>query len=136
MLARAKEGRIVLWLRVEFGDGDHRRRRLFIFEVSVGIYTVLLVGLSIFLFMINSAADQIQNLITSQNSAALTLWSNIDEYKHYLAIDPKANAEATLPPGFVADLVNFSRTNATILETLYRLSYQGVRVLQENHGAA
>jgi hypothetical protein len=108
------------------GDGDHRRRRLFIFEVSVGIYTVLLVGLSIFLFMINSAADQIENLITSQNSAALTLWSNIDEYKHYLAIDPKANAEATLPPGFVADLVNFSRTNATILETLYRLSYQGV----------
>lgn len=61
------------------GDGDHRRRRLFIFEVSVGIYTVLLVGLSIFLFMINSAADQIENLITSQNSAALTLWSNIDD---------------------------------------------------------
>jgi len=89
-------------------------------EWTVGIAAAALVLLSIVMFMMNSTADNVSNLITTQNDAALKLWVNLDYYQHHRTTTEPA--DTTLPPGLFASLVEFSRANASIMKAVHRLS--------------
>ena len=71
---------------------------------------------SIVVFLLDSASEQVNTLLTSQNAAALKLWNNLDYYEHY-----KGTGDSPLPPGLVNDLVDFSRTSANIKRAAHRL---------------
>ena len=110
----------------EAASYDKRTRRIHLSEWGVGLYAISLVLLSIFLFMMNKAADQLGKFITEQNTAAIKLWTNLDHYSRHGA--KEADAEASLPPGLFESLVEFSRCNASILKTVHRLRIDAVLV--------
>jgi hypothetical protein len=85
--------------------------------VVVFIVTSLLVCISVVLFMMNSTSDQVDTMLTTQNRASLKLWSNLEYYEHHAPVD------ASLPPGLMDDVVEFSRTNANIIKTAHRLTF-------------
>jgi hypothetical protein len=97
-----------------------RLRTLRILEWSVGFYATLLIVFSIGLFMMRSTTDTVGQLITAQNLASLKLWQNLDYFDRHRAADPAT--DTSLPPGLFDSLVEFSRTNASIMKNVHRLS--------------
>jgi hypothetical protein len=96
-----------------------RMRALRRLEWVVGAYAVILIGFSIGMFMMKNTSENVGNLITTQNDAALKLWVNLDYFEHHRDESPAANT--SLPPGLFESLVEFSRTNASIIKTVHRL---------------
>jgi hypothetical protein len=86
------------------------------------IYAICLVVFSIFLFMVSATSEQVNNLITEQNAAALKLWTNLDYYQHHRAY--QQGADTSLPPGLYEDVVEFSRQTATLMKTVHRLNWK------------
>ncbi len=97
-----------------------RVRSLRCLEWTVGIYAVILITTSIVMFMMNNTSESVSALIMKQNDAALKLWVNLDYYEHHQA---KAGLlDTSLPPGLFESVVEFSRTNVTIIKLVHRLS--------------
>jgi hypothetical protein len=93
-------------------------------ECSVVIYAVFIVGFSIYLFMMNSTSQQVGDLISAQNSVSLQLWRDLLYFENHLA--KESATDSSLPPGLFEKLVEFSRTNAIISKTVYRLNLRNV----------
>jgi hypothetical protein len=89
-------------------------------EWGVGAYAVVLIAMSIVMFMMSHTSEKVGSLITAQNDAALKLWVNLDYFEHHRA--KTELADTSLPPGLFESVVEFSRTNASILKTVHRLS--------------
>jgi hypothetical protein len=65
----------------------------------------------------DSTSDQVGTMLTTQNAASLKLWSNLEYYEH------RAPADASLPPGLMDEVVEFSRTTANIIKIAHRLTF-------------
>ena len=78
-------------------------------KVVVFITTTLLVCISVVLFMMDSTSDQVGAMLTTQNAASLKLWSNLKYYERH-----HTPGDASLPPGLMGDVVEYSRTTANI----------------------
>jgi hypothetical protein len=85
-------------------------------EVGVCIFSSCLVLFSILLFLMDATCKRVSTLIAEQNAAAIKLGIDLDYYE----ILP--NKLPQLPPGLLEDAIEFSRRNAIIIETAYRLS--------------
>jgi hypothetical protein len=89
-------------------------------ESIVAVGGAALVLLSIVMFMSNNTSASVSTLIAGQNDAALKLWENLDYYEQHRS---KADGpDAALPPGLFESLVEFSRTNASIMKAVHRLN--------------
>jgi hypothetical protein len=86
-------------------------------QAVIFITTTLLVCISVVLFMIDSTSDQVGTMLNTQNATSLKLWSNLEYYEHHTPVD------ASLPPGLMEDVVEFSRTTANIIKTAHRLTF-------------
>jgi hypothetical protein len=84
-------------------------------EVGVGVFSFLLVFLSILLFLMDATCKRVSALIAEQNAAAIKLGINLDYYESL------SNKASILPPGLFEDAIEFSRRNAIIIETAHRL---------------
>src|SRR5271166_6337541 len=102
------------------GRSSPRIRSLRRLEWIVGCYAVILIGTSIVMFMMSNTSETVGKLITTQNDAALKLWVNLDYYSYHGGKDQMA--DTSLPPGLFESLVEFSRTNASIIKSVHRLS--------------
>jgi hypothetical protein len=85
-------------------------------EVGVCVFSFCLVVLSILLFLMDATCKRVSTLIAEQNAAAIKLGINLDYYEFL------PNKLPQLPPGLLDDTIEFSRRNAIIIETAYRLS--------------
>jgi hypothetical protein len=92
-------------------------------ELFVGtIYAVCLVVFSIFLFLVSATSEQVNDLITEQNAAALKLWTNLDYYQQHRAY--QQGAGPSLPPGLYEDVLEFFGQTATLIKTVHRLNWK------------
>jgi hypothetical protein len=91
-------------------------RSLRIMELRVGIFSILLVTLSILLFLMDATCKRLSKLINEQNAAAIKLGLNLDYYESF------PNHAPLLLPGLIEDTIEFSRGNAIIIEIAYRMS--------------
>jgi hypothetical protein len=89
-------------------------------QVIVFITTTLLVCISVVLFMMDSTSGQVGTMLDTQNAASLKLWSNLEYYEHHMPDDK------SLPPGLMVDVVEFSRTTATIIKAAHRLTFDHI----------
>jgi hypothetical protein len=94
-------------------------RWLRFYEWFVGIFAVALIMGSIFMFMIGNTSRYVADLVAAQNTAALKLWVNLDYFEHHRPVD--APGGTPLPPGLFESLVEFSRTNASLIFSVHRL---------------
>jgi hypothetical protein len=85
-------------------------------QTLVFFTTTILVLLSIVVFFMDSTCGQVSKLLTDQNIESLKLRGNLEYFEHH-----RVEGDPGLPPGLVEDLIEFSRTNAIIIRTLYRL---------------
>ena len=81
------------------------------------ILTTLLVCLSIVLYMMDTASDQLGTLLARQNAESLKLWSNLDYFNRHNG----TGSTAPMPPGLMDQLVEFNRNNANIKRIADRL---------------
>jgi hypothetical protein len=89
-------------------------------QVIVFITTTLLVCISVVLVMMDCTSGQVATLLGTQNAASLKLWSDLEYYEHHMP------ADKSLPPGLMIDVVEFSRTTATIIKTTHRLTFDHI----------
>ena len=90
-------------------------------KVVVFVTTTLLVCISVVLFMMDSTSDQVGAMLTTQNAASLKLWSNLKYYERH-----HTPGDASLPPGLMGDVVEYSRTTANIIKTTHRLTFKHI----------
>jgi hypothetical protein len=90
-------------------------------QLTAFLITTLLVCLSIVLFLMDSSCDEVGKHLSSQNTASLKLWKNLDYFQHH-----HPESDTSLPPGLMDELVEFSRTNANILKIAHRLTFNHV----------
>jgi hypothetical protein len=92
------------------------RKKLQRMEVFVLIFGVVLVALSMAGYFINGACKQISDLISQQNTLAEKIGLSISHESYF------GNDNSPAPPELLLDVIEFSRTNATLLYTVDRIS--------------
>src|SRR6516165_9165794 len=70
--------------------------------------------------MMDSTSNQVGAMLNTQNEASLKLWQNLEYYEQH------APGDESLPPGLMADVVEFSRTTANIIKTTHRLTFNHI----------
>jgi hypothetical protein len=98
-------------------DQKQELRQLRRMEWFLGIFAFILIVLSMTLSFMSNTCKQVSDLISEQNAAATRLGVNIDYYTK-----SPISEDAPPPPGFLHDLVEFSRRNATMIYTSDRMS--------------
>jgi hypothetical protein len=89
-------------------------------QLIVFITTTLLVCISVVLFMMDGTSGQVATLLGSQNAASLKLWTDLEYYEHHMPGDD------SLPPGLMVDVIEYSRTTATIIKATHRLTFDHI----------
>jgi hypothetical protein len=73
--------------------------------------------------MMDYTSNQVGAILTTQNAASLKLWQNLEYFEHHMPADD------SLPPGLMDDVVEFSRTTASIIKTAHRLTFDHIFAL-------
>jgi hypothetical protein len=104
---------------VQIGEAISSIHLRLLSQPIIFVTTILLVCLSIALFLMESTSEQVSAMLSEQNAASLKLWSELIYHeRHHQLLDD------SLPPGLRDDLVEFSRTNANIIKSAYRLTFR------------
>ena len=95
------------------------QRKLQRMEWFVGVFAFILIVSSMTLSFMSNTCKQVSALISEQNAAASQVGISILDYYNK---SQDVDKDTQPPPGFLNDIVEFSRRNATIIYTSDRMS--------------